>query len=207
MNIYGGRLAARRRGGFTIVELLIVIVVLAILVAISLVVYNGVQGRARDASRMADLQQVSGALQLYANRKGGDWIGAGSNCGVYGNGSGWLSAGPDDLSANLYPRSILECLQDDGILGEGAFLDPTGCIFDSGGICGSWKSIPAQAYMKATCKKNGRPVTYLLAHLETKEQKKTEIDNLCDLGSLVGYSADGQRWGTNYGMNYYVELK
>lgn len=37
--------------GFTIVELLIVIVVIAILAAISVVAYNGIQTRARDAAR------------------------------------------------------------------------------------------------------------------------------------------------------------
>lgn len=37
-----------RRGGFTIVELLIVIVVIGILAAISIVAYNGIQNRSND---------------------------------------------------------------------------------------------------------------------------------------------------------------
>ncbi len=45
--------------GFTIVELLIVIVVIGILAAITLVTYNGVQGRAYDASIQSDLVMIS----------------------------------------------------------------------------------------------------------------------------------------------------
>jgi general secretion pathway protein G len=51
--------------GFTIVELLIVIVVIAILAAISLVTYNGVQQRARDSQRKSDISYVQKALSLY----------------------------------------------------------------------------------------------------------------------------------------------
>ena len=41
----------KRRTGFTIVELLIVIVIIAILAAITIVAYNGLQQRARDSQR------------------------------------------------------------------------------------------------------------------------------------------------------------
>ena len=51
--------------GFTIVELLIVIVVIAILAAISVVAYNGIQTRARDNVRKADLSSIAKALELY----------------------------------------------------------------------------------------------------------------------------------------------
>lgn len=57
--------------GFTIVELLIVIVVIAILATISIVVYNGVQGRARDSKRYSDLKSIASALELYRVDQGG----------------------------------------------------------------------------------------------------------------------------------------
>ena len=45
----------KRRRGFTIVELLIVIVVIAILAAITIVAYNGIQSRARNTIRQDEL--------------------------------------------------------------------------------------------------------------------------------------------------------
>ena len=43
--------------GFTIVELLIVIVVIAILAAITIVAFTGIQQRARDSAAKSDLGQ------------------------------------------------------------------------------------------------------------------------------------------------------
>ena len=51
--------------GFTIVELLIVIVVIAILAAISIAVYSGIQSRAHDAAIRSDFRAVSNLMELY----------------------------------------------------------------------------------------------------------------------------------------------
>jgi type II secretion system protein G len=53
------------RTGFTIVELLIVIVVIGVLASITIVAYTGVQARAQDASRMAKLKNIQNAIELY----------------------------------------------------------------------------------------------------------------------------------------------
>ena len=63
--------AKRKQHGFTIVELLIVIVVIGILAAISIAAYTGVQGRAQDARRVQDLQSIAKALELYKISVGG----------------------------------------------------------------------------------------------------------------------------------------
>lgn len=51
--------------GFTIVELLIVIVVIAILAAISIVAYNGVQDRAKTAAKVSELSQWVKLFEAY----------------------------------------------------------------------------------------------------------------------------------------------
>ena len=51
--------------GFTIVELLIVIVVIAVLAAITIVAFNGVQQRARASSASAGVSQANKKLALY----------------------------------------------------------------------------------------------------------------------------------------------
>ncbi len=56
---------SKRWEGFTIVELLIVVVIIAILAAITIVAYNGIQQRSRDSVRMNDLAAMKKALQLY----------------------------------------------------------------------------------------------------------------------------------------------
>lgn len=58
------RLAAGRQG-FTIVELLIVIVVIGILAALVIVTYNGIQQRARDTERKTDIKGIQGQLEAY----------------------------------------------------------------------------------------------------------------------------------------------
>jgi prepilin-type N-terminal cleavage/methylation domain-containing protein len=52
--------------GFTIVELLIVIVVIAILAVFTIVAYNGIQARAQAAAAQFALEQTSKKLALYA---------------------------------------------------------------------------------------------------------------------------------------------
>lgn len=60
-----------QKRGFTIVELLIVIVVIGILVAITIVAYTGIQSRARDNVRRSDLASIQKILAIYKAQNGG----------------------------------------------------------------------------------------------------------------------------------------
>ncbi|WP_164519849.1 type IV pilin protein [Flaviflexus salsibiostraticola] len=71
----------RHQRGFTIVELLIVIVVIAILAAISIVAYNGVQERARASQASSELRDLAQAITMARESSGKTLMQiTGSNC-------------------------------------------------------------------------------------------------------------------------------
>ena len=59
--------------GFTIVELMIVVIVIGILVAISVIGYTGVQKRAAERGVQSDLQQANSEMQRSANQNSGTY--------------------------------------------------------------------------------------------------------------------------------------
>jgi len=65
--------AIKKRHGFTIVELLIVVVVIAILAAITLISYNGINNRAMQSAAQSMAQQVGKKVQFYATLNNGDY--------------------------------------------------------------------------------------------------------------------------------------
>lgn len=169
--------------GFTIVELLIVIVVIAILAAISVIAYNGIQQRARDAQRKNDLATIAKSLQVY-NVDNGNYIGTGSNCGVSGNGLGWFNYDYDGSTTTL--KSIAQCLIDGKALSK-ELRDPSGTVNCSAGtVC--------RAYMKDTCASG----TYLYASLESESAGHD--------GPTNDTCGNGNTWDTGYGMNYVVKV-
>ena len=58
-------MTTRKQTGFTIVELLIVIVIIGILAAITIVAYNGIQNRANDTAVQNDLNGFAKKMSLY----------------------------------------------------------------------------------------------------------------------------------------------
>jgi prepilin-type N-terminal cleavage/methylation domain-containing protein len=81
----------QKQTGFTIVELLIVIVVIGILAAITTVAYNGIQLRTRDTIRVSDLRSIHKSIELYKAENGSyplpangslNWTG---NCVTFGS--------------------------------------------------------------------------------------------------------------------------
>lgn len=167
---------ANERRGFTIVELLIVIVVIGILAAITIVAFNGVQSRARDSVRKNDLAQLAKAIQIYAVDKG-DNVEAG--CGGGNAGWGWLSSDYDGAGPWI---SIDQCLLNGNYLRQ-PLKDPSGFTSCTGLTC--------FAYLKSSCAAG----TWLLAHLETLPQTGAEADGTCN-----------STWDTSYGVNYVLKV-
>lgn len=94
--------AKNKNSGFTIVELLIVIVVIGILAAITIVAYNGIQQRSRDARRLSDITSVNKALQLYYADNGSYPVTAAS----FGNGLSDANCTVGSKSTNWVPGLV-----------------------------------------------------------------------------------------------------
>lgn len=60
----------KRNEGFTIVELLIVIVVIAILALLVITTYSGIQAKARNSKRQTDLASIQTHLEAFYNDNG-----------------------------------------------------------------------------------------------------------------------------------------
>lgn len=175
-------MTTRTQKGFTIVELLIVIVVIGILAAITIVAYSGMQARARDTIRINDLAQVQRAMNFY-NIDNDTWIGTGSGCGYNGDGAGYFS----HVNGGTYPKSVSNCLKEGGYI-QKDIIDPTG----------GTSSTPTSgfAYMKYHCGSGATERVFIYAKLETRPQDTTSADGTCN--ALVDSS---------YGMNYYVQVR
>lgn len=59
-----------RTRGFTLIELLVVIAIIGLLSSVVLASLNTARGKARDAKRMADLDQLQLALEMYYDTAG-----------------------------------------------------------------------------------------------------------------------------------------
>ena len=83
-----------KQRGFTIVELLIVIVVIAILAAITIVAYNGIQNRTKNTAVQSDIRQVHKLIEAY-NALNGSYPSTGSLNQVYTDANCSLAADSD----------------------------------------------------------------------------------------------------------------
>ncbi len=167
----------RGKTGFTIVELLIVVVVIAILAAITVVSFNGIQQQARDTKRIDDVNKIVKAFQIWSIQEN-------SNFTTMQAGSGAAEVGWFDGPYTPYP-SVKSVLVSGGYLSEGV-VDP---IND--------KTVAnASAYMITFC--NGEENTrVILARLENPPVQTVaeQIGKTCTYGSFTSYV------GT-YQMNY-----
>lgn len=59
-----------KKKGFTLIELIVTVTIIAILTVVGMVSYSGTSKKARDSRRMADLEKIRVALELYRQGTG-----------------------------------------------------------------------------------------------------------------------------------------
>jgi len=99
----------KQQKGFTIVELLIVIVIIGILAAIVTVAYNGITTRAKRAQDIAAVDKIGNAIKLRSADKGSSM----QNSGAGWDGNGWYAFTQKGYSG-FGPISIQELLINSG---------------------------------------------------------------------------------------------
>ncbi len=167
------------KSGFTIVELLIVIVVIAILAAISIVAYNGVQQRARDSKRTSDIGAIVKGASLWGTDGGKTF--ADMNASGAGSAIGWFDARYSNS------KSVKEVLVDSGYLAN-SVQDPI-----NRQVGGSM----ASAYMIARCDDSDQTTRVILAKLEKSPSQPVaqQVGRTCTSSIYTDYV-------NNYQMNY-----
>ena len=78
------------RKGFTLIELLVVIAIIGLLATIVLVSLNNARKKARDATRLADIQQIQKALRFYYQEH--ESYPVSGNCGASVPNGGWCNS-------------------------------------------------------------------------------------------------------------------
>lgn len=112
----------KSKSGFTIVELLIVIVVIAILAAITIVAYNGIQQRGRDSDRKSGVTTIQKALELYHIDNGGYPTCTANVTYIPGGTRGSCLTDAASFIASLAPKYIQKVPQDPTGTGDFKFF-------------------------------------------------------------------------------------
>ena len=95
------RLANRNKKGFTLVELMVVVVIIGVLVAIAIPIFQGVQLRARRSAVEANLRTIDGAcmtIVLSVDEPDGGWSTTAILAEIDDFISDWDSLGPTGIT-------------------------------------------------------------------------------------------------------------
>lgn len=67
------KIMRNKKNGFTLIELIVSVTIIAVLTVVGVVSYTGTNKKARDSRRMADLEKIRVGLELYRQGIGGTY--------------------------------------------------------------------------------------------------------------------------------------
>lgn len=162
--------AARSRG-FTIVELLIVIVVIAILAAVTVVAYRGIQARSRDGLRKQDIAVIKKALEMYYIDNGRyPPSSCASGCKINSSWSSTSDGSWSNLEAALVPKYISKLPSDPQASTSTPPAISAGFNYD-------------YVTISAWCGKTTSGQLYILSYRLENEPQQREIGGDCSTGT------------------------
>lgn len=141
--------SGNRGRGFTLIEILIVIAIIAILASVILVGLGPTQREGRDSRRISDLAEVQNALELYYNHCGWYPGGGSGDCGA------WSATGGESGGAAAYTAMVAEVEATTEIGITQLPVDPT----NSGNLVYQYESVTPNSYtLAATLEDTGNAV-------------------------------------------------
>ena len=161
----------KKRYGFTIVELLIVIVVIAILATVVAVAYNGAAAKSRNAQTGAAIKKYVEALVLYKTLKGKYPDGNANNKTCLGTGYPGGKCWRGEIDENA---TFTQALRD--VYGSGLPVSGNEIL----GLKGAWFSTAADGL---TTKLDGQPENFVIYSVEGSDTK-------CPVGPLASDGGD-----------------
>lgn len=99
--------SAKNPSGFTLVELLVVVTIIAVLAIIGLIIFTGVQRNVRDARRRADINAIAKAMEVNYNNATGQYIALAAN--MFSSGS--IAQDPIRTTSNCAVRICMYCVR------------------------------------------------------------------------------------------------
>lgn len=166
--------STNKHPGFTIVELLIVIVVIAILATISVIAYNGIQQRARNSQMTSAAKAYQKGLILYATTHG-TYPNTGTHSACLGSSSCYDNQSMGNATFNSQLSTIMDALPTP---------PQTQLVYGSGGT--RWGA--AYLYVPGITL-DGQSHPWWLWYILEGNQEKCQLDNLATMLTYPSFSS------------------